>query len=321
MKDELFSIIIPTYNRSHFIVEALDSVISQTYRPIEIVLIDDGSTDNTRNVVRDWFKAYEDDSKLSLRYIYQQNMGPSAARNRGIQEVPSGYVLFFDSDDRLYPQCLDKFAAAFKSRKADLVVSGYNIFDNDTGQIIKQIYGRPSESQLELVLKGDLVVFPLRIAFAQSLVERVGLWAVDMETGEDREFIERAFCLADNPIGIHDILGSIRRGSSGHRSQNYNQACRVRCEVTLLRNICRRRDINSNAINALISRITRIGCKLNRLGFNELGRCCADAVSYCGVPLSVAERVKIILCRSGRIGGILYTAFTMMKKSDSSRVG
>ncbi|MDA3894775.1 MAG: hypothetical protein PF482_01365, partial [Desulfobacteraceae bacterium] len=205
-----------------------------------------------------------------------------------------------------------------KSRKADLIICGYDIFDDYTGQIKKKVFGRPDESQIELVLRGNLVVFPLRVAFTHCLVSRVGIWAADMKTGEDREYIERALCLANNPIGIRNILGALRRGASIHLSHDFSQAYRVRCEETLLRNVCRRRDISIDAINSLISRITRIGCKLNTLGFTELGLRCADSVSHCGIPLSGSERVKILLCRLGKPGGILYTAFIWLKQSSRS---
>ncbi|MDA3897996.1 MAG: glycosyltransferase family A protein, partial [Desulfobacteraceae bacterium] len=152
MKDKVFTVIIPTYNRSHLVLETLDSLIEQTYRPIEIILIDDGSTDNTNEVVENWKMINDDDIKLSICIIYQKNMGPSAARNRGIQESSGAYILFLDSDDKLYPQCLEIFVAAFKSRKADLIICGYDIFDDYTGQIKKKVFGRPDESQIELVL-------------------------------------------------------------------------------------------------------------------------------------------------------------------------
>ncbi|MBU1710567.1 MAG: glycosyltransferase, partial [Proteobacteria bacterium] len=86
------SIIIPTYNRSAFLQEAIDSVLAQSYSPYEIIVVDDGSADDTPEVV----KAYES----KVRYIRRENSGPAAARNTGIKAARSDYIAFLDDDDR-----------------------------------------------------------------------------------------------------------------------------------------------------------------------------------------------------------------------------
>ncbi len=85
------SVIIATYNRAHLIAETLESVLAQAYRDFEIIVVDDGSTDNTREVVA----RYE----TRVRYIYQKNRGPSAARNRGVREARGSWISIQDSDD------------------------------------------------------------------------------------------------------------------------------------------------------------------------------------------------------------------------------
>ena len=85
------SVIIPTFNRLSFLKEAVESVLSQTYQDFELILVDDGSTDGTKE-----FAARRSDQ---LKYIYQENFGPSAARNRGIKESEGEYITFLDSDD------------------------------------------------------------------------------------------------------------------------------------------------------------------------------------------------------------------------------
>lgn len=86
------SVIIPTYNRGHLIGRAIDSVLGQTYRDFEIIVIDDGSTDNTKDLLLDRYAN-------KIRYISQQNRGVSAARNRGIREACGEFIAFLDSDD------------------------------------------------------------------------------------------------------------------------------------------------------------------------------------------------------------------------------
>lgn len=98
-----FSIIIPTYNRASFIPQAIESVLGQTYTDWELLIVDDGSTDNTRNVV----EIYKD---KRIRYIYQQNSERSAARNCGINHASGEYICFLDSDDSYMNGYLDSLS-------------------------------------------------------------------------------------------------------------------------------------------------------------------------------------------------------------------
>ncbi len=94
------SVIIPTYNRADTVPNAIDSVLAQTYKDFEIIVVDDGSTDNTREYLS---QRYGD----KIRYIYQANSGPSAARNRGVRSSDSELVAFLDSDDYWLPRKLE----------------------------------------------------------------------------------------------------------------------------------------------------------------------------------------------------------------------
>jgi len=99
-----FSVIIPTYNRAHIIGQALDSVISQSCQDFEILVIDDGSTDDTPKVLQQY--------SHRIRYFKQPNSGPAAARNRGTIESRGEYIAFLDSDDQWYPDKLAKMDKA-----------------------------------------------------------------------------------------------------------------------------------------------------------------------------------------------------------------
>jgi len=100
------SIIIPTFNRRDYITIALDSVLKQTYKDYEIIIIDDGSTDDTKKVL----EPYQD----KIRYFYQENQGIPATRNRGIREAQGNYIAFLDSDDYWRPQKLEQQIACFR---------------------------------------------------------------------------------------------------------------------------------------------------------------------------------------------------------------
>lgn len=88
-----FSVVIPTYNRKRRVIKAIKSVLKQTCRDYEIIVVDDGSRDRTKNKVRKKFGT-------RVRYIYQKNNGPSSARNRGIRHARGRFIALLDSDDR-----------------------------------------------------------------------------------------------------------------------------------------------------------------------------------------------------------------------------
>jgi len=94
------SVIIPTYNRANFLIDAVESVIAQSYQDFELLVIDDGSTDNTKQLLTSY--------KKRIRYHFQENRGVSSARNLGMQLTSGQYVAFLDSDDHWLPQKLEK---------------------------------------------------------------------------------------------------------------------------------------------------------------------------------------------------------------------
>jgi len=107
-KPNLVTVIIPTYNRAHLLTEAMDSVLNQSYRPIELIVVDDGSPDHTQDAILKWIKTNADDRKLSVRYFRQKNSGASAARNFGLIESYGEFISFLDSDDTLLPKKIEE---------------------------------------------------------------------------------------------------------------------------------------------------------------------------------------------------------------------
>lgn len=112
------SVITPTFNRAAFLPQAIESVLGQTFADLELLIIDDGSTDNTRQLV----EGYAQDKRI--RYFYQENQGQSIARNRGLQEARGEFVCFLDSDNAWMPDKLEKSVSVMQGQKAIDVLYG-----------------------------------------------------------------------------------------------------------------------------------------------------------------------------------------------------
>jgi glycosyltransferase involved in cell wall biosynthesis len=113
----MFSVIVATYNREKTLLKSLESILKQTYTDVEVLVVDDGSTDGTEKLMK-----IIKDSRV--RYIKLPiNSGASVARNRGIQEATGDYILVWDSDDGLYPHALEKVHTLFEQHPEMVVVS------------------------------------------------------------------------------------------------------------------------------------------------------------------------------------------------------
>lgn len=125
----MFSVVIPLYNKAHTISKTLNSVLCQEFQDFEVVIVDDGSTDDGVNVI----KKFTNDPRV--RIISQSNKGVSAARNKGIISSVKNYIAFIDGDDEWKPQYLKKISEAIQSYKSEnLFLCGRTSHNMDTGE-------------------------------------------------------------------------------------------------------------------------------------------------------------------------------------------
>jgi glycosyltransferase involved in cell wall biosynthesis len=123
------SVVIPSYNHASFIAEAVQSVFSQTQADLELIVVDDGSTDSSRDVLSGF-------TDPRLRLIFQENQGAHAAINRGLQEAEGEFLAILNSDDLYHPTRLEKALSAFKENPgAGLVASYIQIIDSDGAEL------------------------------------------------------------------------------------------------------------------------------------------------------------------------------------------
>ena len=120
------TVIMPVYNVENYLAEAIESVINQTYKNLEIILIDDGSTDKSGNICDEYEKI---DSRIKV--IHQENKGLSGARNAGIEVATGNYIMFIDSDDIFPKDACEKMLNYIEEKDADYVVGNYTNMSED----------------------------------------------------------------------------------------------------------------------------------------------------------------------------------------------
>lgn len=136
MSQELVSVIMPTYNAGKFLPASIDSILSQTYQNLELLISDDGSTDTL--TLRTLKEYAEKDSRVKVTYL-EGNGGPGVARNKSIERAQGRYIAFCDSDDRWFPEKLEKQIALMEDKGCALSCASYitcDANDNETGIVI-----------------------------------------------------------------------------------------------------------------------------------------------------------------------------------------
>jgi glycosyltransferase involved in cell wall biosynthesis len=155
------SVCIPTYNREILLRETLNSVFAQTYKDFEVVIVDDGSTDGTKQMLQKY--------GYKVRYYWQKNAGDAAARNRLIELAEGKYISFLDSDDLLYPDALEKMVEAMPNGAENIVVYGPYIAIDEKGDMLhrrkKKLYSGRITKQLfeDILIHSCGSLFPKKI--------------------------------------------------------------------------------------------------------------------------------------------------------------
>ena len=189
------SVIVPTYNRAHVLPRALRSVTKQTYTDYEVIVVDDGSTDATADVVSELA-----DLRGRVRYVkVDRNRGAAAARNRGIDEARGTYIAFLDADDEWTPTKLAAQVALFSTAPPEvgLITTGYILFDQG-GRRASVNPPHPKEGDLSVAMidfiagRQEIVGVFSTLMFKRSIIDRVGRLDETLRCWEDADFYFRA---------------------------------------------------------------------------------------------------------------------------------
>lgn len=196
----LVSIIIPTYNRAEYITDCLLSVKNQTYRPIEVFVVDDGSSDQTEERVNSLMRKWNNDPHFKVTYQKTENLGAPHARNYGFRKSVGDFITFLDSDDLLKPE---KICTQLKFLQADSYDMVYSRNQRITpeGKPIKQLSGRElTHDERDLYSYSWQTMCAL---YTRSYVETIGPWDEDLPISQDWDYCIRAI-LAGGKIGFQN---------------------------------------------------------------------------------------------------------------------
>jgi glycosyltransferase involved in cell wall biosynthesis len=184
-----FSVVIPLYNKEKYIKETLQSVRNQSFQDFEIIVIDDGSTDNSCDIVKS-----KNDSRVRL--IRQDNGGPSKARNRGIKEAKGKYISFLDADDAWLPDKLER-QNELHLKNPELVwsCSGYKIVGGITEKIMVFFQSGVLSDAIDALL-GGLSIWTSTVVIRKDVFQNERLlFNEDISRSEDREVWFKLACL------------------------------------------------------------------------------------------------------------------------------
>lgn len=191
----LISVAIPAYNRGQYLAECLNSVAAQTYRPLEIVVVNDGSTDNTDEVARKWWENLADREGLSFVYLaLPHNTGYASAQSIAYRLSTGEYIANQDSDDLSHPQRLEKqLSFLLNNRDYSFVGTNFAVFQDDPNKRKRSYmvkYG--FENIINTYQSGGHVICFGTLLFKRTVFERIGGLTSFMKGAEDYELITRA---------------------------------------------------------------------------------------------------------------------------------
>jgi glycosyltransferase involved in cell wall biosynthesis len=181
------SIIVPTFNRANFITRAITSIVNQTYKDLEIIVIDDGSTDDTKSIV----KSLSKETNVPIKYYRKENGGCASARNKGLEYSNGEFIAFLDSDDEWVPSALETLLSKIIQSHADFVYSpAIEVSENGREKINYPIAaGSPDELsvkhfQFPNLRNGSLL-------FSKNVFSIAGGMDENLKYDEDSDFFQR----------------------------------------------------------------------------------------------------------------------------------
>jgi len=235
----LVSVIVPVYNVEKYLHECIDSVLKQTYTNFELIIIDDGSKDSSKNICEEY--ALKDER---IRVFSKENGGASSARNLGLTVAKGEYMYFLDSDDWIMERALKSLLETYESNNTEVVFFNAYSVDEETGKVTtahyshKKVYQNNSGYRLmeELINNKDFHVAPWLFFMKRDLLDRTNLKFEEGIIYEDMIFTYKLFCKAQQVMYLPEYLYYRRYHAdsvmtSKVKVKNFESAVKVYYEV------------------------------------------------------------------------------------------
>lgn len=268
--DSLISIIVPVYNTENYLEKCLYSLVNQTYKNIEIIIIDDGSPDNSMNIIQKFVLA---DNRVKV--ISQKNQGLSGARNTGMNNANGDYIMFIDSDDWIEIDTCEKAINASEKYNADVVFWSYikefsdSQKDNYLFDKTEIIWSEKNINQLSrrmVGLVGDELANPQSIdnlvtawgkLYKKSVIGDVRFTDTKIIGTEDALFNIEVFLEINSAVYIPDLLSHYRKDNESSLTHNYKKklVSRWREMYSRIKFLLDRNDMSREYYDALKNRI------------------------------------------------------------------
>lgn len=281
MKTLEFSIIIPFYNAEDSINRCLQSILKQTLPDFEVILIDDGSVDNSNNICRSFV---EKDARFKI--FNQQNQGPSVARNKGLDVARGNYIIFIDSDDYIEANFLKTIKDAFVNKAADVVFIGYSEYSIE-GKLLKRyipFQKAACNSYFEALIKlssEDMFGYTWIKSFSRKAIGNIR-FPTDMKLFEDEVFTCQVLQKCNNFETVNEPIYNYTTGNpEALTKKTYQNYCELQERVylewqKLLNNYKNKEIALINKANFLVIRSVYYGFEKNinpRVYFSNLANC------------------------------------------------
>ena len=208
-QDPLVSVIIPCYNGEAFLKEAIESALAQSYHRVEVIVVDDGSTDSSSEIAQ----------KLPGRYIRQPNRGLTASRNLGVRESKGSYIVFLDADDRLRPEGIETGLRVLAERPEYAMAVGDHLFvSKDGSHLADSRKDCLATSHYEALLRSNFIEMISSVLFRRCVLDEVGGFDTGLRVAEDYELYLRI--ARDYPICCHSTVVAEYRMHQANASRN-----------------------------------------------------------------------------------------------------
>lgn len=242
----MVSVIIPVYNSSKYLKECIDSVLNQTYKNIEVIIIDDNSTDNSVDIINSY-----KDKRIKL-IKFKENSGVSACRNKGIELAKGDYITFIDSDDYWNLNKLKKQVRFIEKNDYTFIYSNYAFLKNGK----KHITNVPKSITYKEALK-NTTIFTSTVMFNMKHLKKENIYMPLIKRGQDTATWWKVLKLGVIAYGMSDVLSIYRVGNSSLSSNKF-KALKRTWDLYKLENIPFFRKIyyfNCYIINAIKRRL------------------------------------------------------------------